>query len=80
MLNVSLTGPYDYWHEALWIRFGDYAFVQPLALLFATLTSTLITLPFDNIRTRLMNQQSDPSRNRLNYMGMWDAFVSTVLY
>ena len=79
MLNVSLTGPYDYWHEALWIRFGDYAFVQPLALMFATLTSSIITLPFDNIRTRLMNSHSDASKNRMNYSGIVDAIMKSIV-
>ena len=75
MLNVSLTGPYDYFHEGWWIRFGDYGFVQPIALLLASIVSTVVTLPFDNLRTRIMNSHKEPERNRLNYTGIIDAFV-----
>ena len=53
-LNVSLTGPYDSIRERLWTGFGDYYFVQPIALLGAAAVSSIVTLPFDNIRTRLM--------------------------
>ena len=38
----------------MWIRFGDYYFVQPVALIWAALVSSAVTLPFDNVRTRIM--------------------------
>ena len=80
LLNITLTGPFDYFHEALYLRFGDYGFVRPLAIFLASLTSAALTLPFDNARTRIMNAHSDPSRNRLNYKGMLDVFGKSFLY
>ncbi len=80
LLNISLTAPYDWYQEALYIRFGDYGFVKPLTLFMAALTSSIITLPFDNVRTRIMNAHSDPSRNRLNYRGIIDVFVKSLTY
>lgn len=80
LLNVSITGPYDYVREAMWTRFGDYYFVQPVALLCAALFSSAVTLPFDNIRTRIMNLHSEPDRNRLNYNGALDVIVKSTLF
>lgn len=74
LLNITLTAPFDFFHEGLYLRFGDYGFVRPLAIFMAALTSAAITLPFDNARTRIMYSHSDPSRNRLNYKGMLDVF------
>ena len=71
-LNISLTGPYDYAHERLWIVFGDYGFVKPLALVFAAGVSTVATLPFDYAKTRLMQMHSDPHRNRITSSGICD--------
>jgi len=48
-----------------------------MALLFASIIGTAVTLPFDAARTRLMNAQTDVSRNRLNYSGVIDVFMQT---
>ncbi len=53
IFNVSLTGPYDYFKEGFYTRFGDYGFVDPLALLCATFITAAVSLPVDNIRTRI---------------------------
>lgn len=66
LLNISLTGPYDWMHERLWIIFGDYGHVQPLSLIFATAVASAVTLPFDNLRTKWMQRHVDPARNRIN--------------
>ena len=60
MINISLTAPFDYFHEAFYLRFGDYGFVQPISVFLASLVSAAITLPFDNVRTRLMQAHSHP--------------------
>lgn len=80
LLNISLTAPFDYFHEGLYLRFGDYGFVRPLAIFLAALVSSAVTLPFDNARTRIMNSHSDPSRNRLNYTGILDIFAKSARY
>lgn len=46
----------------------------------ASIVSSLITLPFDTVRTRVMNQQLQPERNRLNYRGYLDVFVKQVVH
>lgn len=55
LINITLTAPFDYFHEALYLRFGDYGFVRPLSVFLAAAVSSVITLPIDNIRTRIMN-------------------------
>ena len=79
VLNASLTGPYDYFHEAFFIRFGEFDFVKPTAMFLASLVSTICTLPFDNVRTRLMNQQIIPERNRINYRSYIDVFAKQLI-
>ncbi len=79
-LNASLTGPFDFFHEALYIRFGDFDFVYPTALFLASIVSTVVTLPFDSARTKIMNQHSQQDRNRLNYRGYIDVFVKQFLH
>lgn len=74
-LNASLTGPYDYVREGLWTTFGDYYFVQPVALLSAAAVSAAVTLPFDNVRTRFMQSHPQAERNRMNYAGTFDAMI-----
>jgi len=55
ILNVSLTGPYDYLNEKSWILFGEMPWVNnTLALLWSSIWGSLAVLPFDNIKTRLM--------------------------
>lgn len=78
--NVSLTAPYDYFHEGLYIRFGDFDFVKPTALLLSSIVSTVITLPFDNVRTRVLNVQSQTDRNKFNYRGYLDVFKQTLIH
>jgi hypothetical protein len=80
LLNVTLTAPYDYFQEYLYLRFGDYGFVKPISILLATAFSSLIVLPFDNIRTRLMYAHSDPSRNKMNYRGIVNVIVKSHIY
>ncbi len=74
LLNISLTAPFDFFQEYLYLRFGDYGFVKPLAMFLAAGVCSIITLPLDNARTRIMNAHSDPSSNRLNYTGIIDVF------
>ena len=59
-MNISLTGPYDYVLESMWTRFGDYFFVEPCALIVSAMVGSAVTLPMDNIRTRLMQAHSNP--------------------
>lgn len=71
--NVSLTGPYDYFKEGFYTRFGDYGFVDPLALIFATFITAAVSLPVDNIRTRTCQLFKEPERNKLNFNGFVEA-------
>lgn len=66
LLNISLTAPFDWLHERMWIVFGDYGHVKPVSLIFAALVSSIITLPVDNLRTKWMQRHCDPTRNRIN--------------
>lgn len=42
--------------------------------------ANIYTLPIDNIKTRLMNQSADPSRNRFNYTGSLDVLAKSLKY
>ena len=44
-----------------------------VALLWASLWGTIFTLPYDNLRTRVMTQNADPAKNRLVYSSLSDA-------
>jgi Mitochondrial carrier protein len=60
--------------------FGD-VFVNPIAgLIVASVWGTVLTLPFDNIRTRLMNQFPDKNLNRINYTGVLSVIQNSIKY
>jgi len=80
VLNISLTGPFDYLNEKMWITFGDNDFNKPFALFWAAFWGTAATLPFDAIRTRIMKQQANPEFNRLNYKGYLDVIGKSIEY
>ena len=80
ILNVSLTGPYDWIHERLWIVFGDYGFVKPLSLAFAAFVGTTFSLPIDYVKTRLMQMHCDPLKNRINSVGVVDTLGKIIAH
>lgn len=61
MINITLTGPYDYMKEKIWLVFGDFGFNHFVSLVWAASWCTLLTLPFDNVKTRMMKQFPDAS-------------------
>lgn len=79
MLNITLTAPFDFFNEGLYLRFGDYPSIRTIAIFLASLTSAVITLPFDNARTRIMNAHLEPERNRFNYKGLMHLFSTACL-
>jgi hypothetical protein len=52
-MNATLTANYDSLREKLWVTFGDFAFIDPIATLYAAFFGTAFTLPFDNIKTKM---------------------------
>ena len=78
-LNATLTGSYDYLNEKMWICFGPTSVNRPLSIAWAALWGSLLTLPFDNIKTRLQKQFKDPAKNRLTYLGFFDAFNTVAI-
>lgn len=54
MLNASMTWPYDFINEWMWIHFGDLEVNRLCGIGAAAVVGTVATLPFDNIRTRMM--------------------------
>ena len=53
-VNASLTGPYDYLNEKLHITFGAFGFNEFISLIWASGWATALTIPLDNLKTRLM--------------------------
>jgi hypothetical protein len=81
LMNVTLTGPYDFFHEGLYIRFGDYQFVEPLALFCACFVSSIIVHPVDLARTRVMQLQENPEWNRFsNNTSMRNVFFNSIVH
>jgi len=75
ILNVALTGPYDYFKEGFFTRFGEYGFVNPLALILSSFIGAFVTLPIDNIRTRSISLFQQAERNRMNFSSIGEAVV-----
>jgi len=73
LLNTVMIGPYDQMQERCWNVFGESYVNKPIAIIWASIFGTAATLPFDNVKTRMQNQFTDRSLNRLNYSGFWDA-------
>jgi len=71
-LNVAISGPYNYFNEAMYNCFGETDANRPVALVLASVVATLATIPFDNVKTRLQYSFADPAQNRLNYNGFVD--------
>lgn len=79
IFNVSITGPYDYFKEGLFTRFGEWGWVDPLALLIASGISAAVTLPFDNIRTRWIQLHKEADRNRINFGSISEGIKKALL-
>jgi hypothetical protein len=79
LYNVSITGPYDYFKEGFFTRFGEWNFVDPLALLLATGIASAVTLPFDNLRTRWIQLHSQQERNRINFSSITEGISKALL-
>jgi len=78
LFNVSLTGPYDYFKEGFFTRFGEWQFVDPLALSLATFITASVTLPLDNIRTRLVQSFKELDRNRINFTSISEGISRSI--
>lgn len=78
LYNATITGPYDYFKEGFFTRFGEYGFVEPAALMLAAAFAAAVTLPIDNIRTRLAQMHKETDRNRLNSTSIKQAIEHSV--
>ena len=67
LLNTFLIFPYNVMNEKLYVTFGDVFTNRWIAAFIASVVATAISLPFDQIRTRLQYFSSDKARNRMNY-------------
>jgi len=73
VLNTVMIGPYDMMQERVWNIWGETTLSKPIAILWASIFGAAFSLPFDNLKTRMQNQFSDPKLNRLTYAGAFDA-------
>lgn len=79
-LNISMSGPFNYFNEAMFNCFGDTDANGPIALIPAALFGTAVALPFDNIKTRLQYAFPEPGQNRLNYQSFIDCARKVILF
>lgn len=63
----------------MWITFGDVRINTSFSLIWAALWGTTLTLPINNIRTRLFKQFDDPSKNRITYNGILDCINKIIV-
>lgn len=72
-LNTVMIWPYDSMQEHFYNVWGESWLPRPLALVIAAFWGAALTLPFDNLKTRMQNQFVDPNQNRMNYTGFVNA-------
>lgn len=72
VLNASISFPYNHSNEWMFNHFGDNYANRPIALAIGALVGATLSLPFDNLKTRLQYAFSDAAKNRLNYAGTID--------
>lgn len=80
VLNTSMTSPYDYLKERMWITYGEVWPNTLVALVGATILGTVFTLPIDNIKTRLQNQHVNPEVNRLTYRSSFSVISKSIAH
>ncbi len=66
MLNITITAPYNFIAENLYNSFGYSRAIAPIGLLVSSFISSLVTIPLDNIRTRIMQSHQIAEKNRVN--------------
>jgi len=72
LLNAFLIWPYNSANEKLYVTFGEVFTNRIFAALYAAAIGAFITIPVDNIRTRLQYQSANAIKNRMNYKGFFD--------
>jgi solute carrier family 25 oxoglutarate transporter 11 len=75
LLNSFLIWPYNSANEKLYVTFGEVYTNRIIATLYAAALGTILTVPFDNIRTRIQYQSTDRSINRMTYRGFFDCIT-----
>jgi hypothetical protein len=63
----------------MWMWFGDTIANIPVAAVWASFWATCMALPFDNIKTKLQKQFSDPAKNRIHYNGFINCYRTTFI-
>lgn len=69
LINTFLIWPYNSIKDKLRVLCGDVFSNRIFATFFAAAVGTLISVPVDNVRTRLQYQSKNHSINRLHYRG-----------
>jgi hypothetical protein len=72
MINAFLIWPYNSANEKLYVTFGEVFTNRIFAALYAAAIGAAITVPIDNIRTRIQYQSRDVTKNRMTYKGVLD--------
>lgn len=75
----SISPIYDFLKEYYYNFFGAAAWLRPSCLFATTLAGCYLSLPFDNIKTR-MHVMSPLPDGRMPYTGVFDAFHKILCY
>ena len=72
LVNTFLIWPYNSCNEKLYVLFGEVFTNRIFSTFYAAAICTMISVPIDNIRTRLQYQSSNSQINRMTYRGILD--------
>ena len=78
-LYGTISPLYDFLKEYYYYFFGPTIWLRPTILVPTIFLGTALSLPFDNIKTRLHNMHKLPD-GRLPYNGTFDAFLKAIYY
>jgi hypothetical protein len=79
LLLGSLSSFYDYLKEYYYYFFGPTHWLRPMILVPTSLLACLVSLPFDNIKTRFHVMQALPD-GRMPYNNVFDAFSKIMVF
>lgn len=79
LLFGAIAPSYDFLKEYYYFFFGPAHWLRPSCLFAATLLGTYISMPFENIKTRMHVMSALPD-GRMPYTGVWDCFKKICVF
>eukprot|EP00997_Jenningsia_sp_PLL12_P004965 NODE_2027_length_1004_cov_90.877487_g1652_i0.p2 GENE.NODE_2027_length_1004_cov_90.877487_g1652_i0~~NODE_2027_length_1004_cov_90.877487_g1652_i0.p2 ORF type:complete len:119 (+),score=22.11 NODE_2027_length_1004_cov_90.877487_g1652_i0:557-913(+) len=79
-VNFAMLVSYDTVKEYMTAKFGADAKMKVMfsSSMTAAICTAVISLPFDNIKTKIQKQKPDPETGKLPYKGVPDCFAKSI--